>query len=286
MKRSKHIRNLVIFTLVAILSGWLGVYIDTIIPSQPDEETLGMGIWLVLPLLAVIILRTFAGDGWRDAALKPRFKSNAAWYGVAFFIFPIVTTLTLLIGRLFGWVDFSNLNVTLFIPVFFNLLVLGFIKNIFEESVWRGYLTAKLIQLKLGDFSLYLIVGIIWSFWHLPYYMVFLPEATITAVLPVSPLAFFFIGLLTMTIWTVMFTELFRLTNSIWPLVLLHAVEDALINPLVIDGYIHISHGKEFFISPITGIIPTALYLLVGLWLRNRRIKRTVPMPQGKETAN
>jgi len=56
------------------------------------------------------------------------------------------------------------------------------------------------------------------------------------------------------------------------PAVLLHAVEDAVINPLVIDGHISITSGMEIFISPICGIIPTALYLMIGLWLRGRRI--------------
>jgi hypothetical protein len=69
-----------------------------------------------------------------------------------------------------------------------------------------------------------------------------------------------------------MFVEIYRLTNSIWPVVLLHAVEDSLINPLVIDGHISIVSGMEIFISPISGIIPTSLYLLIGLWLRKRRI--------------
>jgi hypothetical protein len=167
-----------------------------------------MGIWLVLPLLAVIRLRTFAGDGWKDAALNPRLKSNAIWYAVAFLIFPLVTSIVLLIGKVFGWIDLSDFSFTDFVPVFLGLLVFEFIKNIFEESVWRGYLTTKLIKLSLSDLSLYLIVGLIWSVWHLPYYMEFLPEEVITSVLPVSRFTFFLVGMFTMTAWTVMFVEI------------------------------------------------------------------------------
>jgi len=272
MKKRKGIRNLIIFTLIAILSGWLGMLIDKFIPEQPEGDSLGMGIWLVLPLLAVIALRTFAGDGWKDAALNPRLKSNAIWYVVAFLIFPAVTAIVMVIGSVLGWIDLSGFNLSDFIPIFFGLLIFEFIKNIFEESVWRGYLTTKLIKLNLSDLSLYLIVGLIWSVWHLPYYMEFLPEEVITSVLPVSRFAFFLIGVLVMVVWTVMFVEIFRLTNSIWPVVLLHAVEDAVINPLVIDGHISIVSGMEIFISPICGIIPTAFYLMIGLWLRRRRI--------------
>ncbi len=273
MNNRKVIRNLIIFTFIAILSGWVGMLIDKVIPEQPEDESLGMGIWLVLPLLAVIVLRTFAGDGWKDAALKPQLKSKAIWYALAFLIFPAVTAIILVIGSVFGWIDLSAFNLSDFTTVFWSLLIFEFIKNIFEESVWRGYLTNKLIKLNLSDFSLYLIVGLIWSVWHLPYYIKFLPEEVITSVLPVNRITFFLVGVFVMVVWTVMFVEIFRITNSIWPVVLLHAVEDAVINPLVIDGHISIASGMEIFISPICGIIPTTLYLLIGLWLRKRRIK-------------
>jgi hypothetical protein len=272
MSNKQVIRNLIIFTFIVILSGWLGMLIDKIIPEQPEGDSLGMGIWLVLPLLVVIALRTFAGDGWKDAALRPRLKRNAKWYVVSFLIFPLVTGIVLVTGRVFGWIDLSGFHIAVFIPVFFSLLLFEFIKNIFEESVWRGYLTTKLIKLNLSDFTLYLTVGLIWSVWHLPYYLEFLPEQVITSVLPVNRFTFFLVGVFVMIVWTVMFVEIFRLTNSIWPVVLLHAVEDALINPLVIDGHISIAPGMEIFISPINGMIPTAIYLLIGLWLRKRRI--------------
>ena len=272
MKNRKEIRNLIIFTVIVILSGWLGILIDKIIPEQPEGDSLGMGIWLVLPLLAVIALRTFAGDGWKDAALNPRMKSNAKWYVVAFLIFPAVTAIVMIIGSVFRWIDLSGFHIADFTQVLFGLLLFEFIKNIFEESVWRGYLTTKLIKLNLSDFTLYLIVGLIWSVWHLPYYLEFLPEQVIASVLPVSRITFFLVGVFVMIVWTVMFVEIFRLTNSIWPVVLLHAMEDAVVNPLVIDGHISIASGMEIFISPICGIIPTALYLMIGLWLRRRRI--------------
>lgn len=272
MNNKKVIRNLIIFTVIAILSGWLGMLIDKVIPEQPEGESLGMGIWLVLPLLAVITLRTFAGDGWKDAALNPRVKSKIIWYAFAFLIFPAVTAVVMVIGSVFGWIDLSAFNLSDFTTVFFGLLIFEFIKNIFEESIWRGYLTTKLIKLNLSDLSLYLIVGLIWSVWHMPYYLEFLPGEVITSVLPVNRITFFLVGVFVMVVWTVMFVEIFRLTHSIWPVVLLHAVEDAVINPLVIDGHISIASGMEIIISPICGIIPTALYLLIGLWLRKRRI--------------
>lgn len=268
----RAIRNLVIFIVVVLAIGWLGVWIDQVIPDQPEEETLGMSIWLVVPLLLVIVLRSFMGDGWKDAGLSPNVRGNVKWYLISIFIFPVVTAITLAIGYGTGWIGFSNFNTTAFFTLFFSLLGFNVIKNIFEESVWRGYLTAKLVKLNLPDYTIYVVAGLVWGLWHAPYYLVFLPEAMINTVLPVGRVGFAVVAVVNMLAWTVMFTELFRLTNSIWPVILLHAVEDALINHLVIDGYISISDSVKIIISPICGIIPTILYLGVGLWLRSKRI--------------
>ena len=266
-------RNLIVFILVAISIGWIGIGIDKLIEDQRQDETLGMAIWLIVPLLLIINLRTFFGDGWKDAGLKPYFKRGWFWYLVAFATFPIVTAIVLGLGYLIGWIDFSNFDVTVFGQVFVNLLGVNIIKNIFEESVWRGYLTSKLVNLKLNDIMIYCIAGLIWGLWHAPYYMHFLSEDIIQKVLPVSRLNFLVVAMINMLFWTVLFTELYRLTKSIWPVILLHAVEDALINHLIIDGHIWIIEGKEILISPICGFIPAILYLGVGLWMRSIRQK-------------
>lgn len=267
----KNWRNLIVFIIITLGIGWVGVMVDGILPEQEGEETLGMAIWLIIPLLAVIILRSFFGNGWKDAGLKPNFRGNLRWYLIAFLIFPLVTGVTVLIGNSVGWIGLNGFNYEMYVSVFFSLLLVNLFKNIFEESVWRGYLTSKLFQLNLSDQLLYLIVGLVWGFWHLPYYMEFLPEDAIQTVLPVSRISFAMIAILNMMVWTVMFVELFLISRSVWTVVLLHAVEDSLINHLVIDGYIQIAAGKEIWISPICGIIPTGLYLLIGLWLRTKR---------------
>jgi hypothetical protein len=46
----KFVRNTGIFVFVVIISGWIGVLIDSVLPEQPEGNSLGMGIWLVLPL--------------------------------------------------------------------------------------------------------------------------------------------------------------------------------------------------------------------------------------------
>ena len=271
---NKTIRNIIIFSVVAITCGWFGVFVDKFVEPQPEGESLGMGIWLVFPLLTVILLRFFAGDGWKDLGIRPNFKGNLKWYAIAVLVYPFVTAIVLLFGKIFGWIDFANFRTDVYLAGLVATLLPNFIKNIFEESVWRGYLTTKLLKEKVKDIWLYLIVGGIWGVWHLPYYLRFLPEADMYQILPVGRLAFALVAIISMICWTVMFVEIFRLTKSIWSVVILHMVEDSVINHLVIDGHIAIVAGKEFLISPIAGIITSTLYLGVGLFLRQKRIKK------------
>lgn len=267
-------RNVIVFTIVVLVCGWLGVLIDLIIPEQPKGDTLGMGIWLILPLITTIFLRAFAGDGWRDIGLSPNIKGNIKWYIIALLIYPVITFFILFISYLFGWMDFANFNMKALTSAFVGGLLIQFIKNFFEESVWRGYLTSKLTKLKLNDFWLYLTVGGIWGAWHIPYFLVFLSESDIISVLPVNRVVFAFVGIVTMIFWTVMYTEIYLMTKSIWPLVLMHMTEDALVNPLILDGYIKVAQGKEILVSPSAGILTTLLYFGVGLFLRTRRKKQ------------
>jgi hypothetical protein len=271
---NRNVRNLTLFSIVAISSGWLGVLINQFVEQPSDGETLGMGLWVVLPLLTVIFLRVFLRGGWKDLKISPRFKENLKWYTLALLIYPVVTGAVLLAGKILGWIEFSNFRKELYLAGFLSALLPGFIKNIFEESVWRGYLTTGLVNEKLKDVWIYLIVGGVWGIWHMPYYLRFLPEADLYQVLPVSRLTFAIVAVVSMTCWTVMFVELFRLTNSLWSVVILHTVEDAVINHLIIDKHITIVAGKEFLISPIAGAITSLLYLGVGVWLRRERIRK------------
>ena len=147
MSNSKTRRNIFIFIIIVIAAGWIGVIIDKYIPQQDSENSLGMGLWLIIPLLTVIILRTFLGDGWKDAGLKLNFKNNIIWYLASLIIFPLVTGIVLVIGKYLEWIDFSDFDTSAFANIFISLLIINIIKNIFEEYVWRGYLTSKLIKL-------------------------------------------------------------------------------------------------------------------------------------------
>lgn len=269
----KVVRNLGLFIFMVIISGWLGVLVDSVLTEQPEGDSLGMGIWLVLPLLTALVIILISRLSWKELGLQPNFKGNIKWYLAAMLIFPVVTAIVLLIGAVTNWIDLSAFDLRPFMVAFGSVLLVNFIIDIFEETAWRGYLTSQLLKLNLNDWKLYLIVGCVWIAWHIPYYLVFLPIADIQAVMPVGRAVYLIVAFTTFLCWTVMFTELFRVTKSVWPCVILHTVEDSLINLLVLSGYISITAGKEILVSPINGIIASVLYLTVGLGIRAYRIK-------------
>lgn len=267
----KLFRNTVTFIVIVILSGWIGALVDSLLTEQSKGNSTGMGIWLVLPMLAAIAITIFSRASWSDIGFKPNFKGNIKWYLIAALIFPVVTAIVLIIGDITKWIDLSAFDLKPFILLFSSTLLISFIIDIFDGAPLYGYLTSQLVKLNLNDWKIYLTVGIVWGMWHIPYYLVFLPETDMQVVLPVSRTMFSIISIVTMICWAVMFIELYRVTNSIWPGVVLHMVEDSLINPLVISGFISIAAGKEILISPITGVITSILYLLVGFGIRAYR---------------
>ncbi|MDD3880163.1 MAG: CPBP family glutamic-type intramembrane protease, partial [Syntrophomonas sp.] len=175
-----------------------------------------MGVWLVLPMLTALVIILISRFSWKELGLKPNFKGNIKWYLASILIFPVVTAIVMLIGAATNWIDLSAFAPRPFIVAFGSTMFVNFIIDIFEETAWRGYLTSQLLKLNLNDWKLYLIVGCVWAAWHIPYYLVFLPEADIQAVMPVSRAIYVGVAFTTFLWWTVMFTELFRVTKSVW----------------------------------------------------------------------
>ncbi|OAM31603.1 CAAX protease [Eikenella sp. NML03-A-027] len=283
--KKKIKRNIIIFTIFSTLCGWIGYLID-IATNQANYEnigtttgeggSLGLLLWLASPLICTIILRTFGGDGWKNSGFDPNFKQNKMMYLISLLIYPTVTVIVILLGTMTGSIKFPSTNITIgtYIGILLVQIAAQFIKNIFEKSVWRGYLTNQLLKLKLSDLALYLLVGCIWWIWHLPYIMIFLSETEINNALPIGRVPFFLIGFVVVIAWSVMYTEIFRITKSLWPLVIAHTMEDAVINPLLLLGIVSIEKNHAIFFSLSLGMIPTTLYLIVGLTIRNRRIRQ------------
>lgn len=271
MSAARRKLSLILFIVVVLASGWIGVLVDSKLPEQPAENSLGMGLWLILPIIAMLVLRLVNRD-WKDIGVLPNFKGNMKWYGIAIAIYPVMTVIIVGLALLFNSASISDVELNSILSLIGVSIAGNFIKNIFEEFAWRGYLTPKLIELKLNDWMLYLVSGLVWALWHAAYYMVFLPDSYFETT---SRIGFLLIGCVLMVAWSVMYVEIYRLTKSVWPCVLMHALEDGVPTLLLsVAGVITLTKTGELWLSPTTGIITTILFVGFGLWLRSIRMKK------------
>ena len=268
----KHVKfHLIIFVLIVLASGWIGVFLDSLLTDQPEGNSLGMGLWLILPFFISILLRVLSRD-WHDFGIKPNLKGSFKWYFVAILIYPFVTLITISLALFFGVVNISNFDMSSLCSLILMSTISNFIKNIFEEFSWRGYLTPKLIELKLNDWLIYLVSGLIWALWHAAYYIVFLPNEYFESI---SRLNMLLSGCILMVCWSIMYVEIYRLTKSVWPCVIMHAIEDAVPTVLVtIAGIITLTNSSDFWLNPISGFVATIIFLGIGIVLRSLRIKK------------
>ena len=266
----KTLRNVILFSLVAISCGWIGVGVNQLLGEPSNLESLGSGIFIASPIVCMILLRLLGGDGWKDFPLKPRFKQNTRWYIFAIAVYPVVIGITLFVGKLLGWVDVSKFSIAAYLPVFATAFLPVFIKNILEETAFRGYLTVKMEQLTKNEWVIYVVVAFVCQIWHLPYNLIFLDDAYQATFFPYSKVLFVLVSFVVITVWTIMYTEIFFLSRSLLLVVLMHSMKDAL-NPLISEGFTVISPDKTLLLSPLFGLIPTLIYLAIGLYLRKIR---------------
>ena len=266
----KTLRNVILFSLVAISCGWIGVGVNQLLGEPSNLESLGSGIFIASPIVCMVLLRLLGGDGWKDFPLKPRFKQNTHWYIFAIAVYPVVIGITLFVGKLLGWVDVSKFSIATYLPVFATAFLPVFIKNILEETAFRGYLTVKMEQLTKNEWVIYVVVAFVCQIWHLPYNLIFLDDAYQATFFHYSKELFVLVSFVIIAVWTIMYTEIFFLSRSLLLVVLMHSMKDAL-NPLISEGFTVISPDKTLLLSPLFGLIPTLIYLAIGLYLRRIR---------------
>ena len=270
------VHNLTIFTILVLASGWIGWGLDRLM-GNPSVDSLGMLVWIVTPLIVSLMLRTFGGDGWKDFGIKPNFKGNWIWYIFSILVFPLVTALVVLVGNIFGWIRFPDLSANtpvLILQAFAIGLLPQLIKNIFEEVPWRGYLAPKVYSLGLNDYAGHSIVGLVWGAWHIPYYLFFLSRATLADFSTLNVWAYIVLAIWILISWTFVYGEIRLLTNSFWPAVLMHAVEDAFIGVVIVRSFIRMTPGTDWLISPMNGLIMSFFFIVIGVGLNQFRKRK------------
>lgn len=265
-------RNLIIFTLVTLSAGWIGAALDRAVATPDPQQGLGILLWILLPTVTGLLLRAVGGDGWQDAGLHPRLLSSWRWYGVALLLFPLISLLLLGLGSVIGAFTlpgFADQGIGAFLSLATVATLSSFGKNIFEEFAWRGYLTPRFAERNLPRLRNYLLTGLIWAGWHLPYWLFFVDVRTFSTL---SLPTFIALAVTTLVITAVTYGEVRLRSRSVWPAVLMHSVANGVTATFLLNGFVQLNGGLGILFSPGNdGVVHSLLFALVGLALYRYR---------------
>lgn len=255
-RRRRIIRNLIIYAVGVMALSVLGGIV------LAGGAEVGALLFLIGPLLMSVLLRTFGGDGWRDAGLR---LGPGRWYTFALLIFPVTFGLILGIGALTGSITITGTLAALFaaaaLEVAPRLIFAGF-----EEWGWRGYLEPRLAQLGVPDLRRHLLVGVIWAVWHIPYIL------NIPGYSELSPVILAPLLLAGVLVMAVVYGQLRKASGSVWPVVLAHGIGNILAYPLIFGDLAQFQHLALLATRPDTlGFI--AIWAGIG-WVMIQRRKR------------
>jgi len=275
VNRRTTLRNVAIFTAVVWSIGWIAAALQSRFDDASAQQ-LGLLLWLVAPLATVLALRGFAGDGWNDFGLRPSFRGNSLGWSAALLVHPLCAAIVLALGGLLGWTVFVGPAVDL-LWIFAFGLAPSFAKNVFEEFAWRGYLTPKMRALGVNDFAGHVAVGTIWAGWHVPYFLYLVDPAMLHAATNLTLGAFVAMAIPSLIAVSIVYGELRLLTHSVWPAVVAHAIGNALIDVLIVNGFVRVQSGAELLASPgYQGVLSIVVFVIAGVALHRRRIRREV----------
>lgn len=150
------------------------------------------------------------------------------------------------------WIAFGIREPIAILYMFINLplFILG---GGFEEIGWRGFLQPKL-EKNMGYLPSVLVVGIIWSIWHLPLWLI---RGTIQSSLP------FLMYTLMAIILSFSFTALYKYTKNIFLCVFSHAWFNGCIGLAVyigVDGYLQLDLNLKVYIVFILELIVALIF--------------------------
>ena len=262
--------RLVVFSVVTLGSGWIGLLVNNAHGIPHSMQSLGTLIWIMTPVLAGAVI-ALSDPSLRRSYVASWLPGRLRAYGVALAAFPLSFAVAIAVGWAAGWLTPTGLGA--FGGVVAANVAGTVLKNVAEEGAWRGYLAPALISRKLSDPWVWLISGMIWSLWHIPYYGWLLDESLTRSVYDVPPIVYALMTVPIMICWAPLFTELRVLSGSIWPGLIAHSIANLSQIPLS-KGGLPITPGWELLVSPLVGVIPNAIILAAGLGLWARRTGR------------
>lgn len=234
------------------------------------QESGGL-LFILSPLLMVLIVRFLLGDGWKDAGLGLHIKKSWGWYLFAVLMYPLLFLVIIIINVLFG---FTVVTMTLseLLPVVMAGFGIQFIPRMLfslsEEWAWRGYLEPRLSSLGIAHLQRHIVVGLLWGIWHFPLIL----STAYTSV----PLAIFLpLFMICVILLAIIFGQMRKSSNSVWPAVLLHGMGNA-VGFAILEGKI-LAYNNELFGGIVPGSITVTLVLgfVAFLVWRRRNVHET-----------
>jgi membrane protease YdiL (CAAX protease family) len=259
------VRNVAIFTLVVYICAWVGMYLD-----RGHAPGVGSLLFLVSPLAVSLLLRAFAGDGWKDLGINPRLPKNLLWYLASLLMYPIVTLVVVMIDFGLGTITLpvSGFNTGMFLGALTIAVGPMLLKDVFEEVGWRGYLTPKLLKLRYPPLAMHIVTGLIWGGWHLP--LIVFTNYTTESLVTFLPR--FFVGVVATSL---VYGEIRRRTDSVWPAVIMHGIGNALVNTLLLQHFISLNSGPWTSLG-VDNLLYALIIAVIGMVLYWHNQKKPV----------
>lgn len=267
-------RNILIFALAVVGGGFLGVIVNSATGASNPMEGLGTLIWLVSPFVANLLLRWLGGDGWRDSGFGLGHRRAWPAYLAALAIPVVVAGVALAVAVVAGVVtlNMAAMDWGVVAAAVGTTFAGSAVKNVFEEFAWRGYLTPKLEALRAPAPLAWLVTGVIWAGWHIPYYLYFFDQKTLAQHTSLSPVALILLALLLLPLQAIAYAEIRLWSGSVWPTWLMHGIANALSLPLVAGGFVSSATGLGIILAPGTeGVLYSLLMGAIGLALWRAR---------------
>jgi len=261
-------RELTFYFLVTLLISW-AVSLPAVILSvrgNPDFNFLVKVNTYVPSLVAIFFVLRFSGKSETINALKKivRVRFNYKWYLFIFLLVPSLLLAAYFISQLFFETAFQSVLFPIIkeqpLSIVLVFVYLMFLEGPFgEEFGWRGFALNKMLGI-LNPIKASLILGFIWTIWHLPSFFI---TGTIQNDLAKNGLLIAFLIYLIYTLSLSLFiTIVFIKTNrSVFAAILFHTVAN-------------FSHGLITIISePISAMIFIILLVVsvcLFVWIQRK----------------
>lgn len=259
-------RNVVIYSVAVLLLSTIGGLV-----TAAGNEIGGL-LFILSPLLMMVLLRFFGGDGWQDAGLGLYLRGNWRWYLFSLLAYPSTMVITIIIGVLLGVTQLNGSLASLFqslLTGFAAQLLPRTIFALFEEWGWRGYLEPRLAALNVPDLTRHLWVGSIWSIWHFP--LIFSTDYTEIPYTLFLPL--FVIGTL---VAAIVYGQLRKVSGTVWTAVLMHGSANTVAWAIIQNNSITFTNKLLAYIAP-ESVVMLILWGLLAWWMLHRNHRSTSP---------